>query len=46
MSIPGFPPKQGLYDPEHEKDRSVIVFVGIIAMMKQESPKGYRGLPR
>jgi hypothetical protein len=42
MNIPGLPPKQGLYDPEYEKDRRVIAFVGNIAMMKQ----GYRELPR
>jgi hypothetical protein len=46
MHIPGLPPKQSLYDPEHEKDRHVIAFVGDIAMMKQESPKGYRGRSR
>jgi hypothetical protein len=46
MNIPGLPPKQGLYDPEHEKDKSVIAFAGNIAMTEQESPKGYRGLPR
>src|SRR3989454_1616977 len=27
MSIPGFPPKQGLYDPEQEKDSCGIGFV-------------------
>ncbi len=27
MSIPGFPPKQGLYDPRHEKDGCGIGFV-------------------
>lgn len=47
MNIPGLPPKQGLYDPQHEKDWHVkdwhvIVFVGNIAIVKQESPKGYR----
>jgi hypothetical protein len=46
MNIPGLPPKQGLYDPEHEKDSCAIAFVGNIAMTKQESPGGYRGLPR
>ena len=27
MSIPGLPPKQGLYDPEQEKDSCGIGFV-------------------
>lgn len=42
MNIPGLSPKQGLYDPQHEKDWHVIVFVGTIAIVKQESPKGCR----
>jgi hypothetical protein len=46
MNIPGLPPKQGLYDPEHEKDGSVIAFVGNITIVKQESPEHHRGLPR
>ncbi|MEK6802616.1 MAG: glutamate synthase large subunit [Nitrospirota bacterium] len=27
MNIPGFPPKQGLYDPQHEKDACGVGFV-------------------
>gem|GEM_PF-2740715 len=27
MRIPGLPPKQGLYDPEHEKDSCGVGFV-------------------
>jgi len=46
MNIPGLPSKQGLYDPEHEKDQCRIAIVGNIVMVEQENSNRQRRLPR
>jgi hypothetical protein len=43
MNSPGLPPKQGLYDPGHEKDLYGIAFVGTPAIVKQEGPRIIEG---
>ena len=41
-SMPGLPPKQGLYDPAHEKDSCGIGFVDNIKGQNSRSGKGVR----